>query len=150
MFILPKKDLSECSESYLLFMFGFWVFLLGYLVESSPGLSPDKAELRKNLDMPRLSETSIKDRLAKYQAAVSKQGSSSGIIPMVSLGLGGSGFLSQPETGKILWKPGCLRVIPFSWENNSLPMKSCLYILQEEISIFASSWSKNVESFPRN
>ncbi|XP_021400900.1 LIM domain and actin-binding protein 1 isoform X3 [Lonchura striata] len=58
----------------------------GYLVESSPGLSPDKAELRKNLDMPRLSETSIKDRLAKYQAAVSKQGTSSGIIPMVSVG----------------------------------------------------------------
>ncbi|NWI79405.1 LIMA1 protein, partial [Dryoscopus gambensis] len=54
----------------------------GYLVETSPGLSPDKAEPRKNLDMPRLSETSIKDRLAKYQAAVSKQGSSSGITPM--------------------------------------------------------------------
>ncbi|NXX35171.1 LIMA1 protein, partial [Nicator chloris] len=50
--------------------------------ETSPGLSPDKAESRKNMDMPRLSETSIKDRLAKYQAAVSKQGSSSGIIPM--------------------------------------------------------------------
>ncbi|XP_057241181.1 LIM domain and actin-binding protein 1 isoform X4 [Malurus melanocephalus] len=50
----------------------------GYFVESSP----DKAEARKNLDMPRLSETSIKDRLAKYQAAVSKQGSSSGITPM--------------------------------------------------------------------
>ncbi|NXR26762.1 LIMA1 protein, partial [Cinclus mexicanus] len=50
--------------------------------ETSPGLSPDKAETRKNMDMPRLSETSIKDRLAKYQAAVSKQGSSSGIIPM--------------------------------------------------------------------
>ncbi|NWT56720.1 LIMA1 protein, partial [Erythrocercus mccallii] len=54
----------------------------GYLVETSPGLSPDKAETRKNLDMPRLSETSIKDRLAKYQAAVSKQGSSSGISAM--------------------------------------------------------------------
>ncbi|XP_071274985.1 LIM domain and actin-binding protein 1 isoform X3 [Agelaius tricolor] len=63
----------------------------GYLVETSPGLSPDKAESRKNLDMPRLSETSIKDRLAKYQAAVSKQGSSSGIIPMVS---GGENSLS--------------------------------------------------------
>ncbi|NXL79332.1 LIMA1 protein, partial [Leptocoma aspasia] len=50
--------------------------------ETSPGLSPDKAEPRRNLDMPRLSETSIKDRLAKYQAAVSKQGTSSGIIPM--------------------------------------------------------------------
>ncbi|NWH37382.1 LIMA1 protein, partial [Chloropsis hardwickii] len=50
--------------------------------ETSPGLSPDKAETRRNLDMPRLSETSVKDRLAKYQAAVSKQGSSSGIIPM--------------------------------------------------------------------
>ncbi|NWV07773.1 LIMA1 protein, partial [Ptilonorhynchus violaceus] len=54
----------------------------GYLVETSPGLSPDKAESRRNLDMPRLTETSIKDRLAKYQAAVSKQGSSSGLIPM--------------------------------------------------------------------
>ncbi|XP_056371172.1 LIM domain and actin-binding protein 1 isoform X6 [Oenanthe melanoleuca] len=54
----------------------------GYFVESSP----DKAESRKNMDMPRLSETSIKDRLAKYQAAVSKQGSSSGITPMVSVG----------------------------------------------------------------
>lgn len=84
-------------------------FSPGYLVETSPGLSPDKAEPRKNLDMPRLSETSIKDRLAKYQAAVSKQGSSSGIIPMVSLGLSGSEFLSQPETGKkFLRKPGCL------------------------------------------
>ncbi|NXR57619.1 LIMA1 protein, partial [Rhadina sibilatrix] len=50
--------------------------------ETSPGLSPDKAETKKNLDMPRLSESSIKDRLAKYQAAVSKQGSSSGISPM--------------------------------------------------------------------
>ncbi|XP_074386856.1 LIM domain and actin-binding protein 1 isoform X1 [Zonotrichia albicollis] len=54
----------------------------GYLLDTSPGLSPDKAESRRNLDMPRLSETSIKDRLAKYQAAVSKQGSSSGITPM--------------------------------------------------------------------
>ncbi|NWZ41881.1 LIMA1 protein, partial [Brachypodius atriceps] len=50
--------------------------------ETSPGLSPDKAEPRKNLDMPRLSDTSIKDRLAKYQAAVSKQGTSSAISPM--------------------------------------------------------------------
>uniref|UniRef100_A0A8C3RF38 LIM domain and actin binding 1 n=1 Tax=Cyanoderma ruficeps TaxID=181631 RepID=A0A8C3RF38_9PASS len=58
----------------------------GHLVETSPGLSPDKAETRKNLDMPRLSETSIKDRLAKYQAAVSKQGTSSAISPMVSVG----------------------------------------------------------------
>ncbi|NXP28537.1 LIMA1 protein, partial [Scytalopus superciliaris] len=50
----------------------------GHLVETSP----EKAEMRKSLDMPRLTETSIKDRLAKYQAAVSKQGSSSGLIPM--------------------------------------------------------------------
>ncbi|NWR43842.1 LIMA1 protein, partial [Regulus satrapa] len=49
--------------------------------ETSAGLSPDKAESRKNLDMPRFSESSIKDRLAKYQAAVSKQG----ITPVVSL-----------------------------------------------------------------
>ncbi|KFP36579.1 LIM domain and actin-binding protein 1, partial [Chlamydotis macqueenii] len=40
----------------------------------------DKAETKKSLEMPRLSETSIKDRLAKYQAAVSKQGSSTGLI----------------------------------------------------------------------
>lgn len=109
-FILPKKDLRECSESSPLFMFG--CFFPGYPVETSPGLSPDRAETRRNLDMPRLSETSIKDRLAKYQAAVSKQGSSSATSPMVSLALCASGFQSQPETGnKILWKPGCLRVL---------------------------------------
>uniref|UniRef100_A0A8C0GX13 LIM domain and actin binding 1 n=1 Tax=Chelonoidis abingdonii TaxID=106734 RepID=A0A8C0GX13_CHEAB len=45
---------------------------------SSPTLSPDKPENRRNLEMPHLTETSIKDRLAKYQAAVSKQGSSTG------------------------------------------------------------------------
>ncbi|KFQ54207.1 LIM domain and actin-binding protein 1, partial [Nestor notabilis] len=40
----------------------------------------EKAETKKSLEMPRLTETSIKDRLAKYQAAVSKQGTSTGII----------------------------------------------------------------------
>ncbi|XP_009462560.1 PREDICTED: LIM domain and actin-binding protein 1 [Nipponia nippon] len=40
----------------------------------------DKAETKKSLEMPRLTETSIKDRLAKYQAAVSKQGSSTGLV----------------------------------------------------------------------
>ncbi|KFV01389.1 LIM domain and actin-binding protein 1, partial [Pterocles gutturalis] len=39
----------------------------------------DKAETKRSLEMPRLTETSIKDRLAKYQAAVSKQGSSTGL-----------------------------------------------------------------------
>ncbi|XP_039944331.1 LIM domain and actin-binding protein 1 isoform X4 [Hirundo rustica] len=76
----------------------------GYLVETSPGLSPDKTETRKNLDMPRLSETSIKDRLAKYQAAVSKQGSSSGISPMVSVGENSlslhSGLLEDGHAGQ--------------------------------------------------
>ncbi|NWX40027.1 LIMA1 protein, partial [Steatornis caripensis] len=48
--------------------------------DTSPALSPDKAETKKSLEMPRLIETSIKDRLAKYQAAVSKQGSSAGLI----------------------------------------------------------------------
>ncbi|NXT18370.1 LIMA1 protein, partial [Syrrhaptes paradoxus] len=47
--------------------------------DSSPALSPDKAETKRSLEMPRLTETSIKDRLAKYQAAVSKQGSSSSL-----------------------------------------------------------------------
>nr|XP_028566670.1 LIM domain and actin-binding protein 1 isoform X5 [Podarcis muralis] len=46
----------------------------------SPTSSLEKAESRKNQEMPRLSETSIKDRLAKYQAAVSKQGSSGGLV----------------------------------------------------------------------
>ncbi|NWT05648.1 LIMA1 protein, partial [Mionectes macconnelli] len=50
--------------------------------ETIPGLSLEKAESRRSLDMPRLTETSIKDRLAKYQAAVSKQGSSSALTPM--------------------------------------------------------------------
>ncbi|NXX77938.1 LIMA1 protein, partial [Urocolius indicus] len=54
----------------------------GHLVNTSSALSPDKAETKKSLDMPRLTETSIKDRLAKYQAAVSKQGSSTGLITM--------------------------------------------------------------------
>lgn len=40
---------------------------------NSPTPSPDS---RKNQEAPRLSETSVKDRLAKYQAAVSKQRSS--------------------------------------------------------------------------
>ncbi|NXL49704.1 LIMA1 protein, partial [Podilymbus podiceps] len=48
--------------------------------DTSPALSPDKAETKKSLEMPRLTDTSIKDRLAKYQAAVSKQGSSTGLI----------------------------------------------------------------------
>uniref|UniRef100_A0A8C4XMJ7 LIM domain and actin binding 1 n=1 Tax=Falco tinnunculus TaxID=100819 RepID=A0A8C4XMJ7_FALTI len=54
----------------------------GHLVDTSPALSPDKAESKRSLEMPRLTETSIKDRLAKYQAAVSKQGSSTGLITM--------------------------------------------------------------------
>ncbi|XP_074905599.1 LIM domain and actin-binding protein 1 isoform X2 [Buteo buteo] len=58
----------------------------GHLVDTSPAFSPDKAETKKSLEMPRLTETSIKDRLAKYQAAVSKQGSSTGLITMVSVG----------------------------------------------------------------
>ncbi|NXP52024.1 LIMA1 protein, partial [Heliornis fulica] len=50
--------------------------------DTSPALSPDKAETRKSLEMPRLTETSIKDRLAKYQAAVSRQSGAPGLIPM--------------------------------------------------------------------
>ncbi|XP_064354699.1 LIM domain and actin-binding protein 1 isoform X2 [Dromaius novaehollandiae] len=55
----------------------------GHLIDSSPVLSPDKAESKKSLDMPRLTETSIKDRLAKYQAAVSKQGSATNLLAPV-------------------------------------------------------------------
>ncbi|XP_032994579.1 LIM domain and actin-binding protein 1 isoform X5 [Lacerta agilis] len=52
----------------------------GHPLCTSPTSSLEKAESRKNQEMPRLSETSIKDRLAKYQAAVSKQGSSGGLV----------------------------------------------------------------------
>ncbi|KAM9229991.1 LIM domain and actin-binding protein 1 isoform 1-T2 [Dugong dugon] len=43
---------------------------------SSSAFNSEKSESRRNLELPRLSETSIKDRMAKYQAAVSKQSSS--------------------------------------------------------------------------
>lgn len=101
------------------------VLFPGHFVDTSPALSPDKAETKKSLEMPRLTETSIKDRLAKYQAAVSKQGSSTGLITTVSMffGLCRSEFLSQPETGKTtLWKPGFLKTMPSSFENNFVPI----------------------------
>lgn len=43
---------------------------------SSSAFISEKSENRRNLELPCLSETSIKDRMAKYQAAVSKQSSS--------------------------------------------------------------------------
>ncbi|XP_008581315.1 PREDICTED: LIM domain and actin-binding protein 1 isoform X1 [Galeopterus variegatus] len=43
---------------------------------SSSAFNSERNESRRNLELPRLSETSIKDRMAKYQAAVSKQSSS--------------------------------------------------------------------------
>lgn len=43
---------------------------------STSAFNSEKSEIRRNLEIPRLSETSIKDRMAKYQAAVSKQSSS--------------------------------------------------------------------------
>ncbi|KFV71210.1 LIM domain and actin-binding protein 1, partial [Dryobates pubescens] len=49
--------------------------------EKSHGTA-EKAESRRSLELPRLTETSIKDRLAKYQAAVSKQGTSPGLTAM--------------------------------------------------------------------
>ncbi|XP_055975904.1 LIM domain and actin-binding protein 1 isoform X1 [Sorex fumeus] len=44
--------------------------------QSSSAFNSEKSESRRILELPRLSETSIKDRMAKYQAAVSKQSSS--------------------------------------------------------------------------
>ncbi|XP_040395641.1 LIM domain and actin-binding protein 1 isoform X3 [Cygnus olor] len=74
----------------------------GHLVDTSPALSPDRAEPKKSLEMPRLSETSIKDRLAKYQAAVSKQGSSTGLVTTVSVGENSSSFHSSlSEDGNV-------------------------------------------------
>ncbi|XP_006870114.1 PREDICTED: LIM domain and actin-binding protein 1 isoform X2 [Chrysochloris asiatica] len=46
----------------------------GHLTSSA--FNSEKGESRRNVELPRLSETSIKDRMAKYQAAVSKQSSS--------------------------------------------------------------------------
>ncbi|XP_036108813.1 LIM domain and actin-binding protein 1 isoform X2 [Molossus molossus] len=43
---------------------------------STSAFNSEKNETRRNLEIPRLSETSIKDRMAKYQAAVSKQSNS--------------------------------------------------------------------------
>ncbi|XP_051016301.1 LOW QUALITY PROTEIN: LIM domain and actin-binding protein 1 [Acomys russatus] len=43
---------------------------------SSSSYNSEKNESKRSLELPRLSETSIKDRMAKYQAAVSKQSSS--------------------------------------------------------------------------
>ncbi|XP_076412862.1 LIM domain and actin-binding protein 1 isoform X1 [Peromyscus maniculatus bairdii] len=43
---------------------------------SSPPLNLEKNESKRSVELPRLSETSIKDRMAKYQAAVSKQSGS--------------------------------------------------------------------------
>ncbi|XP_066470675.1 LIM domain and actin-binding protein 1 isoform X2 [Tiliqua scincoides] len=59
----------------------------GHLYCTSPTSIPEKPESRRNQEMPRLSETSIKDRLAKYQAAVSKQGSTSSLLVSISDGL---------------------------------------------------------------
>ncbi|XP_035426198.2 LIM domain and actin-binding protein 1 isoform X2 [Cygnus atratus] len=74
----------------------------GHLIDTSPALSPDRAEPKKSLEMPRLSETSIKDRLAKYQAAVSKQGSSTGLVTTVSVGENSSSFHSSlSEDGNV-------------------------------------------------
>ncbi|XP_062827029.1 LIM domain and actin-binding protein 1 isoform X2 [Anolis carolinensis] len=63
----------------------------GHLFSTSPTFSPEKPESRRNQEMPpRLSETSIKDRLAKYQAAVSKQGSSGSHAVSIGDGLNAS------------------------------------------------------------
>eukprot|EP00076_Gallus_gallus_P030999 XP_015155740.1 LIM domain and actin-binding protein 1 isoform X2 [Gallus gallus] len=70
--------------------------------DASPALSPDKVETKKSLEMPRLTETSIKDRLAKYQAAVSKQGSSTGLVTTVSVGENSLSFHSSlSEDGNV-------------------------------------------------
>ncbi|KAJ7421175.1 LIM domain and actin-binding protein 1 [Willisornis vidua] len=62
--------------------------------ERSPSMAetnPEKAEPRRSLDKPRLPETSIKDRLAKYQAAVWRQGSPSALPAMSEIQASESG-----------------------------------------------------------
>ncbi|XP_014802971.1 PREDICTED: LIM domain and actin-binding protein 1 isoform X2 [Calidris pugnax] len=73
----------------------------GHLVDTSPALSPEKPETKKSLEMPRLTETSIKDRLAKYQAAVSKQGSPTALLTTVSGGENSLSFHSALEDGNV-------------------------------------------------
>ncbi|KAK7800558.1 hypothetical protein U0070_006745, partial [Myodes glareolus] len=46
---------------------------------SSSTFNSEKNESKRSLELPRLSETSIKDRMAKYQAAVSKQSRPAGV-----------------------------------------------------------------------
>ncbi|CAO2600872.1 LIM domain and actin-binding protein 1 [Lemmus lemmus] len=46
---------------------------------SSSTFNSEKSESKRSLELPRLSETSIKDRMAKYQAAVSKQSRPAGV-----------------------------------------------------------------------
>ncbi|XP_044277960.1 LIM domain and actin-binding protein 1 isoform X2 [Varanus komodoensis] len=74
----------------------------GHLICSSPTSNPEN---KRNQEIPRLSETSIKDRLAKYQAAVSKQGSSNSHVVSIIDGLNSNlyenssiGLNAQKET----------------------------------------------------
>lgn len=69
----PKFRILKQLKSHFYLLIKHIVCLLpGQL---SPAFNSEKNETRRNLEIPRLSETSIKDRMAKYQAAVSKQSS---------------------------------------------------------------------------
>ncbi|XP_029450869.1 LIM domain and actin-binding protein 1 isoform X2 [Rhinatrema bivittatum] len=46
----------------------------GHLSYSSPGSSPSKIASQRSLEIPHMLDMPLKDRMAKYQAAVSKQG----------------------------------------------------------------------------
>ncbi|KAM6233340.1 LIM domain and actin-binding protein 1 isoform 2-T2 [Porphyrio hochstetteri] len=96
--------------------------------DTSPALSPDKAETKKSLEMPRLTETSIKDRLAKYQAAVSKQVSSTGLVTANEIQASESELKNYKSEQKENMPPSLEDSISCQdGEKGSVPENSCLF-----------------------
>lgn len=120
-FHLPGSRDATSLQTGLLLALGVspWLLPAGCLVDTSP----EKAESKKSLELPRLTETSIKDRLAKYQAAVSKQGTSPGLTAMVSL----SCHLCQPALcqAHAIFHPCMQQVAPFQLQSSTLVARSC-------------------------
>ncbi|XP_051819001.1 LIM domain and actin-binding protein 1 isoform X2 [Antechinus flavipes] len=100
---------------------------------SSSTFGSEKSESKKSLEIPRLSETSVKDRMAKYQAAVSKQGNSTihNMIPATESNLtfhsnisedGSRKSQSESEIQKLVHlKPQSLDSRAASYTESSLP-----------------------------
>nr|XP_033795040.1 LOW QUALITY PROTEIN: LIM domain and actin-binding protein 1 [Geotrypetes seraphini] len=67
---------------------------LDHISSSSPGSSPSKITSQRSFDIPHMLETPVKDRMAKYQAAVSKQGRQ--LSQAVSITQNGPSLLLDP------------------------------------------------------